>query len=682
MDKRKKRSVMAAIIVVLIVLVTIPVIRMQSGGKKLDDLLKLGEKYLEDMQYESAIAVFDEAIAIEPKCAEAYLGKAKAQYALELYQDAIETLRTGIGQVEDPTELEAFLQQILDELSAKNEGEPEPEEEIRESEVIAEEVHTPIKLNYKQITRRIDTEDPEIQLEVLGDHDEKYIWESSDPECATVSDTGLVTCQPVAGYSYISVTTEEGKDKGEEYYDYCEIYITTDEQSESVRVAIDDGNDNQKQYLVVKFSETEDGQMAEIIHDVYYSGDVLIPEQLTYHDETIPITNISYDAFSWSYEMKSVFIPAFVESIGESEYYSPNPFGYCLNLEEIRVDEENTSFQVADGVLYSKDGKKLIAYPAAKAGQSYTVPQEVEMIFPNAFTGCKNLETILVEEGNPFYESVEGALVDKRAGELIAYPAGNKRIRYTVPENVTTVAEGVFYGSCLEDIVCRSVEYVYFSQFLGCEKLKRIECGQGTRLIDIPIYEDIHNIELAGFEAMQNLEDLTIPLCETQDINDFAHLQGLKRLSMNANERVLDLKVLGTLKNLTDLQIIGMDHVKDISWLSDLEYLESVYFNVQEYLDESIDFNVLKELKNVERLDIWGIGTLSDISWLSGMENLRNVSLYMERAEIEDLSPLLELDNLYSVSFSSQESMENEEIMIQAEHIKAEKPEVSFYIFE
>ena len=90
-----------------------------------------------------------------------------------------------------------------------------------------------------------------------------------------------------------------------------EIYITTDEQSESVRVAIDDGNDNQKQYLVVKFSETEDGQMAEIIHDVYYSGDVLIPEQLTYHDETIPITNISYDAFSWSYEMKSVFIPAF-----------------------------------------------------------------------------------------------------------------------------------------------------------------------------------------------------------------------------------------------------------------------------------------------------------------------------------------------------------------------------------
>ncbi len=93
MDKRKKRSVMAAIIVVLIVLVTIPLIRMQSGGKKLDDLLKLGEKYLEDMQYESAIAVFDEAIAIEPKCAEAYLGKAKAQYALELYQDAIETLR-------------------------------------------------------------------------------------------------------------------------------------------------------------------------------------------------------------------------------------------------------------------------------------------------------------------------------------------------------------------------------------------------------------------------------------------------------------------------------------------------------------------------------------------------------------------------------------------------------------
>ena len=74
---------------------------------------------------------------------------------------------------------------------------------------------------------------------------------------------------------------------------------------------------------------------------------------------------------------------------------------------------------------------------------------------------------------------------------------------------------------------------------------------------------------------------------------------------------------------------------------------------------------------------------LSDISWLSGMENLRNVRVCIWK------EPKLKICHhswnwiIYTVfHFSSQESMENEEIMIQAEHIKAEKPEVSFYIFE
>lgn len=679
MDKQKKRRIFIIGIVVALVLVAIPLINLQSSNRKLNALLDLGEKYLEDLQYESAIAVFDEAIAIEPKCAEAYLGKAKAQYALKLYQDAINTLREGIERVDDPKELEDFLQQILDELSAENKV--ESESEVNETEVVLEEAHTPIMLNYKQITRRVDTDDPIIQLEVLGDHNGKYIWESSDPECATVSDTGLVTCQPVEGYAVITVTTEDGRFRGNAYRDYCEIRISSDEQSESVRVVLDDEDENQKQYLVARLSDAENGQMAEIIQDVYYSGDVSIPEHLTYQNKIIPITNISRYAFYWSYEMKSIFIPAFIESVGENEYYCQNPFGFCLNLEEIMVDDENANFQVLDGVLYSKDGKKLIAYPSAKADSTYMIPREVEIIYQDAFSGCSNLEEILVEEGNQYYKSVDGALIDKREKELIAYPAGNKKISYTIPEDVVDIMEGVFYGSNLEEIVCGSIEWIYSSQFMGCDNLKRIKCAQGARVISMSVYDDVDNVEIVGLDTMENLEELTFTLSETQDIHEFVALQGLKRLSINIKGRNLDLQVLQELKNLTDLQIYGMDHIKDISWLASMESLEKVNISANENLDEDFDFKVFEKLKNIESLEIWGIRTLSDLSWLAGMENLKYLNLNMEMSEIEDLTPLLEADKLERVSIYSSQGDITDEIKTQIEHIKEERADKYFYIF-
>lgn len=653
MDKQKKRILLIAGIVFILVLLAILLINVQSDNRKLNELLNLGEKYLEEMQYESAIAVFDEAIAIDPKCTEAYMGKAKAEYALELYEDAIDTLRGGIGKVEDPAELETFLQQILEELSAKDKAEPET------AEVIVVEVQTPIMLNYTRIERRIDTDDPVIQLEVLGEHDEKYIWESSNPECATVSDTGLVTCQPQAGYAYITVTTEDGRENtGQGYNDSCEVFITSESgrESESMRILIDGEDDGEKQYLVVEVSEEDDeSQIAKIIRDVYYSGDVLIPEHLTYNNKLIPITNISSSAFYWSYEMKSVFIPAFVENVGESEYYFQNPFGFCLNLEEIKVDEKNIFFQSVDGVLYSKDGKQLISYPAAKKDSTYTIPSEVEKIYTDAFSGCTNLEEILVEDGNRYYESVDRALIDKEEKRLIAYPSGNKALSYTVPENVTSMADGVFYGSSLEEVICRSVEGIYSGQFSGCNNLKMIECGQGARSISISPYGYKYSIEIVGLNAAENLEYLSISLSETQDISTFSSLKELRSLSLDVNGMTVDLQTLGSLSNLTYLELYGLDNIKDISWISKLE--------------------------NLENLDI-SIGTLSDISWLADMEKLQYFNCYMEKSEIKDLMPLLELKNLRSVSIYSWEDVVDEDIKKQIDELKEKREDVNFYIFE
>ena len=56
----------------------------------------------------------------------------------------------------------------------------------------------------------------------------------------------------------------------------------------------------------------------------------------------------------------------------------------CPNLTEVLVDEGNTAYTSVDGVLFSKDLKKLICFPAGKA-EEYTVSEGVESIGKYAF---------------------------------------------------------------------------------------------------------------------------------------------------------------------------------------------------------------------------------------------------------------------------------------------------------
>lgn len=64
------------------------------------------------------------------------------------------------------------------------------------------------------------------------------------------------------------------------------------------------------------------------------------------------------------------------------------------NLQSIRVSRKNKRFMSRDGVLYSKDGTKLLYYPVSKKETEYTVPNSVQMIGKYAFFHNKTLRRI------------------------------------------------------------------------------------------------------------------------------------------------------------------------------------------------------------------------------------------------------------------------------------------------
>lgn len=143
-----------------------------------------------------------------------------------------------------------------------------------------------------------------------------------------------------------------------------------------------------------------------------------IPEKMFWYcgdlvDITIPasVTKIGADAFWYATSLSQINIPGNVKEIGSGS------FGYTAletinipasvetigegvfrikSLQNINVDDTNQNYKSVDGVLYNKDMTELICYPAAKSGETYTIPNGVTTIHSFAFSIVKDLTNLTI----------------------------------------------------------------------------------------------------------------------------------------------------------------------------------------------------------------------------------------------------------------------------------------------
>lgn len=67
-------------------------------------------------------------------------------------------------------------------------------------------------------------------------------------------------------------------------------------------------------------------------------------------------------------------------------------------LERYEVDPENRNLRSVDGVVYSKDMKKLLAVPKKYPVKDFIIPSGVEKIEEGAFSGCLLVESVSTPE--------------------------------------------------------------------------------------------------------------------------------------------------------------------------------------------------------------------------------------------------------------------------------------------
>lgn len=169
-----------------------------------------------------------------------------------------------------------------------------------------------------------------------------------------------------------------------------------------------------------------------------YNGDLpiaIIPAVVAMNDgKSASVTGIDTGAFDGS-GVKVISVPKSVESIDNSVFFNAE------NLEKIKVSSINENYKAMDGMLYNKVGNTLVYCPSAKSG-TLLLDDAVTTVIDGAFYH-NSLSAINVNDDNKYYSSVDGLLMSKSGDAIIAYP-NKKGTAYTVSSDIKEIKNYAF----------------------------------------------------------------------------------------------------------------------------------------------------------------------------------------------------------------------------------------------
>ncbi|MCR5278198.1 MAG: leucine-rich repeat domain-containing protein [Lachnospiraceae bacterium] len=191
------------------------------------------------------------------------------------------------------------------------------------------------------------------------------------------------------------------------------------------------------------------------------------------------VETIDYASFSGCNNLQKITIPASIEEIGNAA------FANCKSLKEVNLGvgvrkmgtgvfagcEElatisasgNEYFTVSDGVIYDRDKETIVEVLQGRKAKDYTMPSTVKNIYPYAFYGCSNINTVTF---SPYLDTIPAYSFSNCKG------LSKVNISYSV-----NIIDMKAFEDCvnLYDVeIPLSVTYIHDTAFDGCPGLNII----------------------------------------------------------------------------------------------------------------------------------------------------------------------------------------------------------------
>lgn len=307
-----------------------------------------------------------------------------------------------------------------------------------------------------------------------------------------------------------------------------------------------------------------------------YSGDggsISIPNSIN-GSEVTTLGVSPENEFAWYGQIDTLFLPKSLREIDQPIKVD------CIAF---KVDPANTSFSSRDGVLFNKEQTKLICFPGRRNG-TYSIPDGVtilgkgsfcgsfvaEILIPSsvkeieegAFTDCRSLSAIRVDEDNPMFCSESGVLFDKEKTVLVRFPSQWNRDEFRIPPSVKEIAEGAFTD-------CRSISAIevdtdnqMFCSENGVlfdkEKTVLVRCPPQWDGDEIKIPSSVIDIRQSAFQLCCGLKKIELPDGITSiGVFGFQDCTSLEEMEFPASLISIGTKGFAGCKQLKEIRFLG-----------------------------------------------------------------------------------------------------------------------------
>ena len=288
-----------------------------------------------------------------------------------------------------------------------------------------------------------------------------------------------------------------------------------------------------------------------------YTGDVVIPESVTYNGNTYSVTSIGYGAFWYCTGLKSIEIPNSVTSIGY------DAFEYCSSLTSVVIPNSVTS--IGD-----------YAFRGCSGLTSVEIPNSITSIGIRAFSGCSGLKTIINFSNLTFSKGTSSnGYIAYYADKVINAPDGFIDADFVWFENETGMTLAGYLGNVTElalpaEYNGKSVTSIGYGAFSDCTGLKSIKIPNSvtsigefafrdcTGLSSIEIPNSVTYIGYYAFYGCTSLTSITIPNSVTS-IGDYAFegCTSLASVTIGAGVESIDREAFAKCSDLTDVYCLA-----------------------------------------------------------------------------------------------------------------------------